>query len=440
MVLRESEIRRKPLSKDYVEHLRSVHFALTTASVVLIIICTSSSPQTFRSARAQLLQISDLSYGWSQEGYRAAIINAFRERAAIVLSQSPASLTFDSRHFGDTIELPGTGLTFSALLNSEQSDVESVVSSQLHLGYGPRLGDEEMFPTLTEFRNFWDRIGSVRAVVIPVVGDKIYVYDRENTFGSFNVQRSAKQPLAQVYFHVTPCPDELRMLFREDNGICYRGESSIGQLKTRSRTVTLIWPLNEYAPFRGDLQSLFFKRYSWFRGSFHDSFGDLDKVTEGYQQHPLREIAAYIDLQEKVSAKAFRFSGVSFPLEGTTVWGMVVILVVQAYFYIYLGHAKAVLGPDDEGWGVPWIGIDQSLWARVLLTLSIVVAPIVAMWLLGHLAYIRGADDPSFWSRLPSYVQLFVATPLSAFFSLASIKKIVALKPVTHTNGSGSSN
>jgi hypothetical protein len=49
--------------------------------------------------------------------------------------------------------------------------------------------------------------------------------------------------------------------------------------------------------------------------------------------------------------------------------------VVQLYFVMYLRRLFRTLKVNDPGWDVPWMAMDQSLMARIMLFVSITMLP-----------------------------------------------------------------
>ena len=67
--------------------------------------------------------------------------------------------------------------------------------------------------------------------------------------------------------------------------------------------------------------------------------------------------------------------GIKLPSEQVTGWGLVILIGVQLYLVMYLKQLSNKLTPDDPGWHMPWMAMDQSLLARALLFLTVVVLP-----------------------------------------------------------------
>ena len=108
-------------SKDFVEHLRSVHFALIVVSVgVIVLACTRSQSEVSRCAHEQIRHIVDLTGGERWD-------NNFLERGAL----SADDLTESASWAIVTIDIPGSGVQHLnimlknrgfVVLNKDQSD------------------------------------------------------------------------------------------------------------------------------------------------------------------------------------------------------------------------------------------------------------------------------------------------------------------------------
>lgn len=68
-----------------------------------------------------------------------------------------------------------------------------------------------------------------------------------------------------------------------------------------------------------------------------------------------------------------------FPAGQATVWGIIILLSVQLYLYLYLKQLNGKLGESDPGWDVPWIGMDTSRPARVIFLTTVLVLPCSAV-------------------------------------------------------------
>jgi hypothetical protein len=125
-------------------------------------------------------------------------------------------------------------------------------------------------------------------------------------------------------------------------------------------------------------------------GSFESVFKDLAKASRGREDTDFSILIPEIEAEATRSDEAFDAFGVKFPSDQVTRWGMAVLLGVQLYFVMYLRRLKGKLKSDDPGWDVPWMAMDESDLARVMLGVSIVGLPICAALFIVY----RGAGSP----------------------------------------------
>ena len=130
----------------------------------------------------------------------------------------------------------------------------------------------------------------------------------------------------------------------------------------------------------------------WKSGAFSSSFSELDKATANIQDNSFETISS--TLQEEASkpkADSFEVFGVKFPVEKATRWGILLIVGIQLYLWIHLHELSPKLKEGDAGWDVAWIGVYQSLAARMLFVASTALLPVVTIAALGNNA-LREAD------------------------------------------------
>jgi hypothetical protein len=64
---------------------------------------------------------------------------------------------------------------------------------------------------------------------------------------------------------------------------------------------------------------------------------------------------------------------VRFP--GLSARVITILIGIQLYFVMYMKQLSSRLMPDDPGWDVPWMTMDQSMLARTMLFVSLVLLP-----------------------------------------------------------------
>jgi hypothetical protein len=109
--------------------------------------------------------------------------------------------------------------------------------------------------------------------------------------------------------------------------------------------------------------------------SFAMRYPDLWRAAQGRRGLDLQALAADLNAETDRRGETFEAFGLKFADSQITRWGALVLLAVQLYFVTYLKRLSASLRVDDPGWDVPWIAMDNSLLARSLLFISTVLLP-----------------------------------------------------------------
>ncbi|HEY3767277.1 MAG TPA: hypothetical protein VGN44_01275, partial [Candidatus Angelobacter sp.] len=135
-------------------------------------------------------------------------------------------------------------------------------------------------------------------------------------------------------------------------------------------------PVLDSKVFHFDFRSLLIRelpQYRWLHGEFKDAFFELDQATAGFQDLDFDHIKQILQNNERNSKEAFQAFGVTFPIETTTKWGTLIIIMIQFYFWLhFLEYRKRQLDETNTA----WIGSYTSIAARLLFCSTALVAPI----------------------------------------------------------------
>jgi hypothetical protein len=121
----------------------------------------------------------------------------------------------------------------------------------------------------------------------------------------------------------------------------------------------------------------------WKRGPFEKAFAALAQQTSGLEAEDLEQVEKIVAEHVANRSEEFEAFGMKFPMEQVTLWGTVVLLGVQLYFFLCLKQLSGKLGPEDPGWDIPWISMDQSFLAQAIFFTTVIVLPVIARILLG---------------------------------------------------------
>jgi hypothetical protein len=125
------------------------------------------------------------------------------------------------------------------------------------------------------------------------------------------------------------------------------------------------------------------KRYAgWKSGPFDKTFSDLGNATRNMAILRLDEVEKRLLEEASKGTEVFEMFGLKFQSDQITPWGILIVLSIQTYFLIYLKQLSGRLRSLDAGWDVPWIGMNQTIVAQFIFSLTLVLIPCVAVGLL----------------------------------------------------------
>lgn len=344
-------------SKDFVEHLRTVHFTLVAVAVGLILILSRpSSP-----ALMQIRQIVALKKEWPPrriaELHSKFDVDSSKQFKYIDWKnqrQIAAWVYWKDGHKRDAVRF--------ALPEQDWIDASGSLSE---------------FPsTLAAFRNWWNGLETVAKIYIPgaVYDGGVYVTDHGSPVAAVHLADSSEFSSDLPVAKSQPRVMKLEIVFggHQDTYVFFADDGKFEyELPIEMVTVDV----------DQDLLSAGVK--NWKRGPFEKAFGALAQQASGLEAEDLEDVEKIVAEHVANRSEEFEAFGMKFPMAQVTVWGTVILLGVQLYFYLYLKQLSGKLGPDDPGWDIPWISMDQSFLAQAIFFTTVLVLPAIAMILLG---------------------------------------------------------
>lgn len=235
------------------------------------------------------------------------------------------------------------------------------------------------FPeTLSGFRTWWNRLQKVHNIDMPVTLFPEGRICQPHTKDDYVLLIDSEPPPASsTIFKVD--------LYLESVG-GKNGGSEIGYSGWK-----FFFPITECNRVALDQSRLgsYFK--NWNPGSFDTSFSDLAHAAQGMESLRFDDIRQMLAEEATKGPEIFEVFGMKLPAGQITLWGIIVLLCVQLYLLTYLRLLAGRLRPTDDGWDVPWIGMDSSRLARCILFVTLVLLPLIAVMLLAERAVSQGA-------------------------------------------------
>ncbi len=376
-------------SKDFVEHLRTVHFTLITVSAGLLLLIASFHPYRPADAVAQLEKIVDARQHWD-----FTRLLTLHRSSSDVTGENPPSFTITMTKGRNQ------KITFTARF----TDV-----------WVPKMGlkkDEVLYKSqppddLRSFKHWWEAHLKERTFVVATLfkGDGVL----EATDDDDKVSEIGKV----VYVpHPQKKPDLiLDMWLQPDAGSgtgwtfagLYDGEFHIPAYTTEA---TLHAADFIDVPARCD--------------SFDKCFPDLAKATTGVDILKLDDLKTQLIGQLDKGDSVFEAFGLKVPQSQLTFWGIAIVLCVQLYLFLPLKELQPKLKEGDSGWEVAWIGVYGSFPSRLVFFGSVVVLPFTTVGLIVFRAVASVARDSGIraWQSWVQFGCLGISLILCVFIAI----------------------
>jgi hypothetical protein len=367
-------------SKDYVEHIRSVHFALAGLSLALIIVVLTSKPYDPVAALREVDQILKLKKDWSPVWLR-------KNGAAVQTEIDNTSGEVPKTDLGRFLD-EGEG---TAANEKQFFDFVDIFSPKKSLNTCTFLLPREnwygttsdwsptTFPeTLADFKNWWDELPFV--VYFPgTYSTEGWVQGGEKKIGRISpVYRGAEDAVRKASSLGT---HELELEVDLES----RSFSYVYVDTHLNIFVIPIFKMDKEEVSRASLAA----KFGWKNASYEMAFPDLTLSAKGYETLDLDRTRQILSDDAAKGSQILEAFGIKFPAEQINVWGILLVLSVQLYLFSYLKQLAGKLKAEDAGWDVPWIGTNDTALAKIIFFVTLVVMPSVALAVLGRFSFVH---------------------------------------------------
>jgi hypothetical protein len=382
-------------SKDYIEHLRSVHFALLAVAATCIAVSRGPNISELENAQVQIHRINDV-----LERANAKLNRPVEELAELTKEDWVFVALNKEKYFTHP---PGSYLVLDACRGSKT----------IRMDYEGWVGRVLEAKTLADFRYAWDRAscgGRMSSVEVQDFASDLFfeghgTFDRRPTKDLRDTENGLRSkgylPASLHIAHSVPCEELLQDERLRGLKFSNTGSPDVSSPLTKPTLDGLRFECGPDCDYlmlvhvktnedSDTAQRKFMKTLveDWTcNGEFAECFDDLNRFAEGRGQYSLKDVAAYIDGELAGQTKDFEVFGMKFPREDLSGWGIVLIFGLLSYFCLHLRELSPQITQNDEGLDVAWLGLYSSCYSRCLLWLSVLVVPCTAVLLLG----LRGA-------------------------------------------------
>jgi hypothetical protein len=403
-------------SKDFVEHLRLVHFVLVVAAVGLIAVSSGHSKSESERAREQLSAISAAethlmpaqrssvsSHEDAIRGLVALFAKKIERAEAPVNETDPAPLAHLSSITGVQARLGATKLDKGGL-DVRFSNPKSELWSDYYTSFSAKESESATanpFAQLSFFRDAWSGFEKHEAYESPswIMRQDVMLVVPYSAGRDRTIIHTERSELVKISASIekTAQTNSPVMLYMERCG------SSVNELLASFGTPNCSWAFvgesNPYFPGGGTkvflplgtarvhlgLQNELLNlmgNSQLHAGSFDETFPDLADLAKGSENLPLPGVDTLLrDLSEK--SESFEFETVKFPAEETAFWGILILGAIQFYFWIQLFNCIPRPKSRDDGWDVAWVCMYDGKVVVSAVLASIVALPAFAIGYAG---------------------------------------------------------
>lgn len=368
-------------SREFVEHLRAVHFALIAVSAGLILLGLSAKQYNALAALVQVEEVLQLKKDWSLAWIQQYAETEPPRNPRNGESTSPSDL--DRWLYSSDIEpIKETDVYGQVIWSKPQRGYEDRVV--LHCLY-PKENWHQLsntnpdwspstFPrTLNEFASWWEGLKNPYTIYVPSeISDEGQVWGGPKRLVGRFVRGTAGTSEKTLRAEI-----QLTLDVREDDD-----EYFYVAMLDGLRILTI--PINQvtgYKVTQGTISRGYL--HSVHPGDFGEVFSDLSRASEGgWGDLELETLRGFIHDEASKGPEVFEAFGMKFPSAEVTLWGIILLLSIQLYLLLYLRQLSGKLDPADAAWQVPWIGMNPSGMARCTFFVTVVPLPVLAVMFL----------------------------------------------------------
>jgi hypothetical protein len=410
-------------SAAFVEHLRTVHFALIATAAALVVVALTTKQFSTEVANYELHRLLDMKRRWGADFLR----NEFGNVTDVAGTQKQL---LDALGKGFDIRLSPleNDVARNAIRQTTITDECCFVQDDLFEDLPANINGisaHAKFPLeMVYLRTASDSFSKSAAKSVPLMPDSLpaiesfwKILDRTNveyyfpmSIGELGVVTEGDEEVrGKVQFSILKERGVTeQFLFSEDEERAQKHPIqmqleptyALEDLQGHQRNVVLqftgIYPVR-----RSSAQTFKFhavvtqyvyvelngSRFAEYLGvkspKFNRAFYDLLQVADRNGVYTLKELEENLSKAGVSEAPVFEAFGVKFPADLAILGGTLALLSVQLYFFVYLRKLSGSLKPDDPGWDVPWIGMDTSAVSRIIFIITASVLPVLSLVVLG---------------------------------------------------------
>lgn len=384
-------------SKDFVEHLRTVHFALIAVSVGLIALSLAHPFGPLERALKQIREIQKVSEqrnarvrtaginysDWVQDWASVDVEDALHSKRIYPTTPEPSNVSCSTDKGQREYSIPQE---WSLIHSADEEKIDpSFIRVQVPLE-GSVVETEALgLPKdmkLDDFKKLWDVLNQHTIdVVVPIaLRYKLYLWNGNlNRWDEYSCVGLKSDTSYGNFLHfglVTDADRWAKLAPRVGDEAPRYGYVSDGNATFIS--------LDQFYNVDFNGQGWFLNNNpTWKPGGFAESFPELNELSAGFSNQNLETVERVLKNKPNESAETFEAFGIKIPSNVVMRFGILLVIAVQLYFLTHLIELSKRLSPSDPGWEVAWIGVYDHILAKIVYFCTIAVLPILSIAALG---------------------------------------------------------
>ena len=414
--MHQSSSRAPHWSTDFVEHLRTVHFALITVATALIIVNVGTSDLVSR-ASSQAARIARSPAQWAV--HKKEMVSTAARQANVPMEQHLAieltSPDLPTGHYTGRIDLK---LEYSL---PQTRGTEILNQNPLYL---------------TNFRTMWDTLHNGATLHVPRSGTGpigCSAHIPPSQIGNKKVVEISNNNASRSHCQITPVSNigtQASTVFAtivwgqpfESAGRTVIEMKASDQYPSPDAfTISALVEVLPQTIHENALGPYFMDEYKR-NGKFDVAFSELASVANEFNLDyiELKQLPDRLTAMQTKAEPGIEIIGLKIPQKQITRWGAVLLLAVQLYFWLHLHELTGRIDPASPGWDVAWIGVYRSMLALVSMLITSCALPFVAALYLGE--HIKQPYRPVAWILYTACASLSIATGIRLIILHRSIE------------------
>ena len=403
------------MGTEIARHLRTIHFSLVLACILILISLFVSSPGKVKTAHNQLQKIIHIKTNWKTwtQGFSREQITWLKQHGLAwsntvrsefyILPEALKKENLPDSDRGWKVRPLYSPIYFSLSVQRPNSGTHSEV-----IGFGliegdtlriiPGGGSSELFGptrlnTLEDFRHFWDGANYVQTFIVTKFFDVAYlISDDKKTELRLNsglIPPTGTEVRVGHRGHAgelsRKCPHTMINDFFASQGRTEFNEYFCGVARQEGDFL-FVPAMGKFVELPTNLRIWLAEEFNFptVGGKFEGTFPELNEITKHYQKLELNDAYQILGAELQRTGERIEFLGLRFPESFISTWGAVILFIIQLYFWLHLRTFYEYLASSESSIDVAWIGIYSDPISRFISLLSVSLLPVV---IVGYLVF-----------------------------------------------------